>query len=384
MKTDRSEKAATRHPSGSVPDPLDSQVGAKLNQAAERFSTLLHTKPEPDVSTDSTPIIERPPFGRRPAASTPARGSDETHADIAGEDGKSSHHDEPPGPIIDSLIGQKNRQIGHTSTRTSEQALDDEPIPGQDSLVGRQHPETTITGEFVQVIAKDPSNCRSSADRQSGRHHADAKSDRVSTDGQPVRPPSAFIIGESGRANIGQAKTSQTSGITQSKPNESSSSGSDCPMGDRILQGLGQQRATVENPSTPETSATQTSDRVEQIEGLGERLAQRILVTDRGEVGDSEVRIQLRESVLQGGEIRLRQEHGQLVVSIQIPSTDLARQLSGQTDTLQQTLANRLETPVRVEVQVVGARDAGHDANPGDGRSRNRRDPWDAYEDQGA
>jgi hypothetical protein len=92
----------------------------------------------------------------------------------------------------------------------------------------------------------------------------------------------------------------------------------------------------------------------------------------------------LRESVLQGGEIRLRQEHGQLVVSIQIPSTDLARQLSVQTDALQQTLANRLETSVRVEVQVVGARDTGNDAGPGDGRSRNRRDPWDTDEDQGA
>jgi type III secretion system needle length determinant len=142
--------------------------------------------------------------------------------------------------------------------------------------------------------------------------------------------------------------------------------------------------ATVENTPTPATSATRTSDRIEQIERLGERLAQRILVSDRSQVGDSEVRIQLRESVLQGGEIRLRQEHGQLVVSIQIPSTDLARQLSGQTDALQQTLANRLETSVRVEVQVVGARDAGNDANPGDGRSRNRRDPWETYEDQGA
>ncbi|WP_155451035.1 type III secretion HpaP family protein [Allochromatium palmeri] len=150
------------------------------------------------------------------------------------------------------------------------------------------------------------------------------------------------------------------------------------------MQGLGRQSDTVENTSTSETSAIQTSDRIEQIERLGERLAQRILVSDRRQVGESEVRIQLRESVLQGGEIRLRQEHGQLVVSIQIPSTDLARQLSGQTDALQQTLANRLETQVRVEVQVVDVRNAGNDSNPGDGRSRNRRDPWEAHEDPGA
>jgi uncharacterized protein involved in exopolysaccharide biosynthesis len=64
------------------------------------------------------------------------------------------------------------------------------------------------------------------------------------------------------------------------------------------------------------------------------------------------------------------------VVSIQVPSADLARQLTGQTDTLQQTLANRLETSVRIEVQVVSARATSNDASPGDGRSRNRRDPW--------
>ncbi|MBK5941094.1 hypothetical protein [Halochromatium roseum] len=324
---------------------MDSHIGAKLNQAAERFSTLLHTKPASDVSTDSAQIIERPPIDRRPAATKPARSSDDTDADILGEGGKSSGHDEPPGPIITPLTGPL---IGRqpTDARSTPVSASDRPIHGP----------------------------------------ADAKSDRLSTDGQPVRPPSAFIIGESGPEPA--QPTSAPPGQQHTKPNESSSSGSDFPTGDRILQGLGQQRATVENPSAPETSTTQTSDQVEQIERLGERLAQRILVTDRGEVGDSEVRIQLRESVLQGGEIRLRQEHGQLLVSIQLPSTDLARQLSGQVDSLQQALANRLETPVRVEVQVIDAlnagHDAGHDSNPGDGRSRNRRDPWDADEDQGA
>jgi type III secretion system needle length determinant len=298
-----------------------------------------------------------------------------------------------------------------------------------------------MASEFVQVVAEERSTRHTIADIQSGRQPTDARSTpvsaserplhaladrqsaRVPTDDQSVRSPATSMISDSGsepshpasgsttqpytrpqvsdtggqirpdwrpaantqeraiKASIGQDEASRPSGIAESRLNESSSSNSSAlPTGDRILQGLGQHSATVENTPTPATSATQTSDRVEQIERLGERLAQRILVSDRSQVGDSEVRIQLRESVLQGGEIRLRQEQGQLVVSIQVPSADLARQLSGQTDSLQQTLANRLETSVRVEVQVVGARDAGNDANPGDGRSRNRRDPWDSYE----
>lgn len=184
--------------------------------------------------------------------------------------------------------------------------------------------------------------------------------------------------------------TDHSSHVTQStdtEPTASQQPNTAVLSGDRILQSLSHANTVVEQPLTTAKSTAQTSDRIEQIERLGERLAQRILVSDRNQIGNTEVRIQLHDSVLQGSEIRLRHEHGQLVVSIQIPNLDLARSISSQTDGLQQTLAQRLETSVRVEVQVVSTqaagRDAGNDASPGDGRSRNRHDLWFSDVDQG-
>ncbi|EXJ15642.1 hypothetical protein [Imhoffiella purpurea] len=162
-------------------------------------------------------------------------------------------------------------------------------------------------------------------------------------------------------------------------PERARDPGGDTPMplqssGDRILQALGQQSAASAPPAT--NPGTDTGEaRLAQIEQLGERLAERILVSDRTQPGVPEVRIQLRDSVLQGGEIRLRHDRGEILVSLQVATPELAQQLSRQGEQLQQTLTSRLETLVRVEIQVAPGQ-PGNDASPGNGRSRNRQDPW--------
>jgi type III secretion system needle length determinant len=146
------------------------------------------------------------------------------------------------------------------------------------------------------------------------------------------------------------------------------------PSGDRILQGLFGQPYPSAPLATP--SPVSSSDRMDQ---LAERLAQRILVSDRTHTGDSEVRIQLRETVLQGAEITFRRDQGQLVVSFNVVDAHVAQQLSPQTDDLQRILATRLDTSVRIEVNVSSG-EAGGQGSPGDGRSRNRRDLRDEWD----
>lgn len=377
LSSDRSRLTEVRARSESTPDRPTPDTGADLDREAERFSALLKAKPESRATDNGTSKIGE---SRAKEPSHPA-GGHVTQQD----NGVKISNAAARTPVHES-------NDPHTpAALQSESVLEGESDQTPDLLTSRPHSQANVTS----------ASTRASVDAEPTQV-AHGQSPRMTADEQPARVPttSASTISEhrnepqrSMNAHIGQDSTAkvvdtksalQSTGVSKSKDIESSPASSAFPTGDSILLGLGRHSATVENTPTPATSATRTSDRIEQIERLGERLAQRILVSDRSQVGDSEVRIQLRESVLQGGEIRLRQEHGQLVVSIQVPSTDLARQLSGQTDTLQQTLANRLETPVRVEVQVVGARDAGNDANPGDGRSRNRRDPWETYEDKGA
>lgn len=150
------------------------------------------------------------------------------------------------------------------------------------------------------------------------------------------------------------------------------------PSGDQILQGL---LGLPTVPTAPSETAPSDSggDRLDRIEQLADRLAQRILVTDRAHITDSEVRIQLRESVLQGAEITIRRDEGQLVVNFNVVAAHIAQRLSPQTDDLQRALAARLETSVRIEISVSSP-DAGSQSGSGDGRSRNRRDPREEWE----
>jgi type III secretion system needle length determinant len=136
--------------------------------------------------------------------------------------------------------------------------------------------------------------------------------------------------------------------------------------GDRILRGL----LPADQPPAPADGPTPLdSGRVGEI---ADKLAQRILVSDadRGEPG--EVRIHLRDSVMAGAEITLSRQQGMLVVNLVVPDTDLAARLQPHADTLERTLAQRLDTQVQIRIQ---GSDPGT-GQPHDGRSRNRGDPW--------
>lgn len=146
-------------------------------------------------------------------------------------------------------------------------------------------------------------------------------------------------------------------------------------FGDHILQSLHRQP-----PATPQESAAPAANLIaERIDQLADRLAQRILVSARTQTRDSEVRIQLRETILHGAEITLRRDGGQLEIRFNVADASAFHQILPYADDLQRALTTRLDIPLRVDVQVSSPDSAGH-GQPGDGRSRHRHDPREAWD----
>ena len=105
-----------------------------------------------------------------------------------------------------------------------------------------------------------------------------------------------------------------------------------------------------------------------------DKVAARILVADRS-TGAPEVRITLNQSFLNGAEVRVRQDGGQIVVELTSPNPESQSFLRERGNDLQQTLQDRLGGEVRVEIR---SQDAGRD--PQDGRSRQHRSVQDEWE----
>lgn len=132
-------------------------------------------------------------------------------------------------------------------------------------------------------------------------------------------------------------------------------------LGDAILRGL---QGKPEPEAAPPVSSATTNTELSQI---AEKVASRILVAGRS-TGAPEVRITLNESFLNGVEVRIRRDQGQVIVEFTPSSTRSQSLLHERGDDLQTALKERLGDDVRVEIR---AQDAGRQNR--DGRSRQRR-----------
>lgn len=99
-------------------------------------------------------------------------------------------------------------------------------------------------------------------------------------------------------------------------------------------------------------------------------VAEQILVADND--GREEVRIQLKDSVLPGVEIRVRQDNGRTLIDFVCTNADSVRFLLGQQAGLASMLGGRLNSTVEVSViSSDGTTAHTADSDSGDGRSRN-------------
>lgn len=123
------------------------------------------------------------------------------------------------------------------------------------------------------------------------------------------------------------------------------------------------------------------SSRTADLQQVVQAVAERVLVSD-GSDGRQEVRIQLKESVLPGVEVRIRQEGGRTVVDFVSQNADSTRFLDGQRGALGSLLEGRLKTDVEVRVTASDGTDTGGDT--GDGRSREHyvAEPADEHTDE--
>ena len=121
------------------------------------------------------------------------------------------------------------------------------------------------------------------------------------------------------------------------------------------------------NIAAPETVQSPASRAVE----IADQVADRILVAAPEPGTSGEVRISLRESVLDGSDVRIFREAGELRI-VFLPRTEAAGQLLTDNGTVfQQALGERLQDEkVRVEVELPGR--VGTDQQDNEGRSRQR------------
>ena len=139
-------------------------------------------------------------------------------------------------------------------------------------------------------------------------------------------------------------------------------------LGDAIPRGL-------QGKSEPELAAVgSTAVSESNLSEIVEKVAARILVADRS-TGAPEVRITLNQSFLNGAEVRVRHDGGQIVVELTSPNPESQSFLRERGNDLQQALQDRLGGEVRVEIR---SQDAGRD--PQDGRSRQHRSVQDEWE----
>lgn len=141
--------------------------------------------------------------------------------------------------------------------------------------------------------------------------------------------------------------------------------------GDSILQAF--QSRTVSTSKEPAAAMASRS----KISDVATQIADRILVSDPSLDGKQEVRIQLKESVLPGTEVRISKEGGSIRVELTTVNADSYRFLAEQQTGLQDHLKTRLGE--NVQVQVTTAETQG---DTQDGRSRQQRDLYEELQDR--
>jgi len=318
----------------------DSQPSAFMEALAAQLNTT-------DESTPSQPL-------GKSGNTSATQGHPKTLEQPPSQNPITPSPDSVPSTFMEALAAQLKTTSRATKRSTAESKAAISPKTAKTSSAdssARSQPADSMLSETESLNRQVDA-------RQPDTHPAEAKSDAQ----------------EKPDTDQDQASSKQTQ--------QTATSGESIPQvsGDQILQGLVSQ-SPVE--PTADNTAPTVSDRISEI---ADRLADRILVSDRSQTGESEVRIRLRGATLQGTEISIRHDQGQLVVNFNVPNADVRNTVLPQTDNLQQHLMTRLNEDVRVEVSTDTGSGSGQQQGSGSGQqqdrgSRNRReysDEWDA------
>jgi len=134
--------------------------------------------------------------------------------------------------------------------------------------------------------------------------------------------------------------------------------------GDAILRGLHQQRTQPQTAGAPQKADFDTA----------QNIVDRILVSTHTADGSNEIRIQLKEDILQGTEIRLVKNEGHLSIALVTNDSSSHAFLASHKHTLQEQLYRNISGSV--DVQLIFE----EQGEPQDGRSRQQRNLYDELE----
>ncbi|MEM7475296.1 MAG: type III secretion HpaP family protein [Planctomycetota bacterium] len=165
--------------------------------------------------------------------------------------------------------------------------------------------------------------------------------------------------GEKSKEDGGSDKDGENSdGENSPKPKPESKSGVEFTPGDAILRSI--------QTSNAEASSTQSVGKSDSLDGLVHEIAEKLMVSSSSQ-GDREVRIQLKQNVLAGTEVRIAKRAGALQIQFHVQSTEAQNFLHQQVDQIQRKLSERLSSQ---EVLVSVESDSSQQESSQDGRSR--------------
>ena len=138
-----------------------------------------------------------------------------------------------------------------------------------------------------------------------------------------------------------------------------------------------------------EAKAVDAPQPVQQLNDVVQQVADRILVGESSETGQAEVRITLKDNVLDGTEIRVSGNAGAYEITFVADNKDIETFLANRQEQITTALGEKLDKEIKVAVtdrdgtpnQQGDQRGRQNQGQPGDGRSRNQRSVEDERDD---
>ncbi|MCH2204078.1 MAG: hypothetical protein MK102_19105 [Fuerstiella sp.] len=179
-----------------------------------------------------------------------------------------------------------------------------------------------------------------------------------------------------GRENSGDARAKSARGPGLSNEADREIHGTQFEnesLGAAILQSMQKSGAPL-----PSAGLHHTTENVgDKVNDISSQIAGRILVSDSGKSGEQEVRIQIKESVLPGTEVRISREAGEVKIQFVTTSDASLSLLVANTADLQHRLQDRL----RGEQISVDIQNSAGEQPDQQGRSRQRRNLYEETQD---
>jgi type III secretion system needle length determinant len=253
-------------------------------------------------------------------------------------------------------------------------------LPDKNSTTAKAHgtPSQEEAARFSKALDKPKDG------GTSGSTKSQVGGDRTTSD----NPSALFRRREGAEQYQGQSggRGDSRGGDSRSRDSEKTKERHDEPVspGNAMLHNMQpksavDETAPVEPPSAPNSSL---SDMVQQV-------ADRILVGDSGDTGQPEVRIMLKNEVLDGTEVRISENAGAYEITFVADNKDVENFLANRQEQISTALGEKLDREIKVAVtDRDGTPNQSGDergrqqgqGQPDDGRSRNQRSVQDERE----